>query len=203
MWYLLAKNLLLVSDKVEIRHTIKSLCGKKNTSKYRVSQKKRSLRISIPLGATDASGDNSVGQGCWGDVGWWLGGGGCTRWRTGRCTRWRTRSTRKTRRFTRWRSRSLRKSARTWSGVEFRVKSDRVISSSILCTSLPFLHLVYLLIYHHLSIQHLPDNLYECFCLYSLQLRLLFSSLVRSFSYLATSLVTLSFTFWIYLSTTI
>ena len=164
---------------------------------YRVSQKKRSLRIFTPLGATDASGDNSVGQGCWGDVGWWLGGGGCTRWRTGRCTRWRTRSTRKTRRFTRWRSRSLRKSARTWSGVEFRVKSDRVISSSILCTSLPFLHLVYLLVYHHLSIQHLPDNLYECFCLYSLQLRLLFSSLVRSFSYLATSLVMLSFTFWI------
>ena len=165
--------------------------------KYRVSQKKRSLRIFTPLGATDASGDNSVGQGCWGDVGWWLGGGGCTRWRTGRCTRWRTRSTRKTRRFTRWRSRSLRKSARTWSGVEFRVKSDRVISSSILCTSLPFLHLVYLLVYHHLSIQHLPDNLYECFCLYSLQLRLLFSVLVRSFSYLATSLVMLSFTFWI------
>ena len=164
------------------------------TNKYRVSQKKRSLRIFTPLGA---SGDNSVGQGCWGDVGWWLGGGGCTRWRTGRCTRWRTRSTRKTRRFTRWRSRSLRKSARTWSGVEFRVKSDRVISSSILCTSLPFLHLVYLLIYHHLSIQHLPDNLYECFCLYSLQLRLLFSVLVRSFSYLATSLVMLSFTFWI------
>ena len=164
---------------------------------YRVSQKKRSLRIFTPLGATDASGDNSVGQGCWGDVGWWLGGGGCTRWRTGRCTRWRTRSTRKTRRFTRWRSRSLRKSARTWSGVEFRVKSDRVISSSILCTSLPFLHLVYLLVYHHLSIQHLPDNLYECFCLYSLQLRLLFSVLVRSFSYLATSLVMLSFTFWI------
>ncbi len=165
--------------------------------RYRVSQKKRSLRIFTPLGATDASGDNSVGQGCWGDVGWWLGGGGCTRWRTGRCTRWRTRSTRKTRRFTRWRSRSLRKSARTWSGVEFRVKSDRVISSSILCTSLPFLHLVYLLVYHHLSIQHLPDNLYECFCLYSLQLRLLFSVLVRSFSYLATSLVMLSFTFWI------
>ena len=36
---------------------------------YRVSQKKRSLRIFTPLGATDASGDNSVGQGCWGDVG--------------------------------------------------------------------------------------------------------------------------------------
>ena len=33
---------------------------------YRVSQKKRSLRIFTPLGA---SGDNSVGQGCWGDVG--------------------------------------------------------------------------------------------------------------------------------------
>ena len=38
---------------------------------YRVSQKKRSLRISISLGPTDASGDNSVGKGCWGDVGWW------------------------------------------------------------------------------------------------------------------------------------
>ena len=36
---------------------------------YRVSQKKRSLRIFTPLGATDASGDNSVGQGWWGDVG--------------------------------------------------------------------------------------------------------------------------------------
>ena len=36
---------------------------------YRVSQKKRSLRIFTPLGATDASGDNSVGQGYWGDVG--------------------------------------------------------------------------------------------------------------------------------------
>ena len=29
-------------------------------------RKKRSLRIFTPLGA---SGDNSVGQGCWGDVG--------------------------------------------------------------------------------------------------------------------------------------
>ena len=36
---------------------------------YRVSQKKRSLRISKPLGPTDASGDNSVGKGCWRDVG--------------------------------------------------------------------------------------------------------------------------------------
>ena len=36
---------------------------------YRVSQKKRSFRISKPLGPTDASGDNSVGKGCWGDVG--------------------------------------------------------------------------------------------------------------------------------------
>ena len=36
---------------------------------YRVSQKKRSLRISKPLGPTDASADNSVGKGCWGDVG--------------------------------------------------------------------------------------------------------------------------------------
>ena len=40
-----------------------------HVSMYRVSQKKRSLRIFTPLGATDASGDNSVGQGCWGDVG--------------------------------------------------------------------------------------------------------------------------------------
>ena len=38
-------------------------------SDYRVSQKKRSLRISKPLGPTDASGDISVGKGCWGDVG--------------------------------------------------------------------------------------------------------------------------------------
>ena len=36
---------------------------------YRVSQKKRSLRISKPLGPTNASVDNSVGKGCWGDVG--------------------------------------------------------------------------------------------------------------------------------------
>ena len=36
---------------------------------YRVSQKKRSFRISKPLGPTDASGDNSVGKGCWRDVG--------------------------------------------------------------------------------------------------------------------------------------
>ena len=44
---------------------------------YRVSQKKRSLRISKPLGPTDASsGDNSVGKGCWGDLEWWLDGGG-------------------------------------------------------------------------------------------------------------------------------
>ena len=34
MGYLLAKNLLRVSDKVEIRHTSKSLCAEKNTSKY-------------------------------------------------------------------------------------------------------------------------------------------------------------------------
>ena len=37
--------------------------------RYRVSQKKRSFRISKPLGPTDASGDNSVGKGCWRDVG--------------------------------------------------------------------------------------------------------------------------------------
>ena len=32
-------------------------------------RKKRSLRISIPLAPTDASGDNSVGKGYCGDVG--------------------------------------------------------------------------------------------------------------------------------------
>ena len=41
----------------------------KDTNMYRVSQKKRSFRISKPLGPTDASGDNSVGKGCWRDVG--------------------------------------------------------------------------------------------------------------------------------------
>ena len=33
MWYLLAKNLLLVSEKFDIWHTSKSMCAKKNTSK--------------------------------------------------------------------------------------------------------------------------------------------------------------------------